>query len=175
MWFRNYDEACITLVIPLGITPISIIDDPRTLESISNQGRIIRVVGCGHLISPGRPGRNQNLEDQRAFRLRFYQYRRLPVFYCTRDGVMFLGLYSLAAISKKISENGFTYYEYKMHREIRPTEVYKLYGLPNLSLGRQYDDTPPVPELETHDIRLVDGRSNQESYRIHYTDKRRLI
>jgi hypothetical protein len=86
-----------------------------------------------------------------------------------------MGLYSLAAISKKISENGFTYYEYKMHREIRPTEVYKLYGLPNLSLGRQYDDTPPVPELETHDIRLVDGRSNQESYRIHYTDKRRLI
>ena len=175
MWFRNYDEACITFSVPLEITPISIIDDPRTLESITNEGRVVRIVGRGHLISPGRPGRNQNLKDQMKLRLEFYNHRYLPVLYCTKNGVMFMGLYSLAAISKKISENGFTYYEYKMHREVRPRETYRRYGPPNLGLDREYDDTMPVPELEIHDIRLVDGRSNQESYRTPDIRKRYLI
>ena len=82
------------------------------------KNRIILFPGFGLMKTPGHPSANQSLERQGEFLEKYKKQGYLPIFYTNPlgGGVLYLGDYKLKGLLKKVSFEGFQYYEYTFYR-----------------------------------------------------------
>ena len=96
---------------------IKIIHDPYSLEKVLYSGNVVKCIGIGSRISPGRPGGNQQIELQSPIFSELSKHPYLiPIFY-KRSKVEYLGMYKLKDFKKITSYTGFRYFEFTFTRE----------------------------------------------------------
>jgi hypothetical protein len=77
------------------------------------------------LRSPGHPAGNQIFAKQLPFLGLTKKQTQFPIFYIELNGdVVYMGCYSLLDYKKKVSFEGFSYFEYKMAR-VKSNSVYR--------------------------------------------------
>jgi hypothetical protein len=113
--FDNFQEA--TDYFNLTGVIIQIIDHKDSLEKILQGGNVVKCIGLGKNISPGRPLGNQQLHTQKPILTQALKYPyTFPIFY-KKGRVEYMGLYKLVDIIKKMSPSGFYYFEMTLHRQ----------------------------------------------------------
>ena len=116
MFFKTFDQALETLSIPNGQWCIAIGHSKDSYESFSHAGNVLHCIGQGRKRSPGHPSGHQSLEAQVLLKRTKYQHL-YPTFRIYSNYVEYMGAYRLISYSKKMSFQGFMYYEYKLFRE----------------------------------------------------------
>jgi hypothetical protein len=93
-------------------------DHPASLESIERDGQIVKVLGKGKMKSPGHPAGNQQYHRQVDILQTACKHPHLfPIFNMdTNRNIFLLGLYKLLNYKIKLSDEGFSYYEFTMMR-----------------------------------------------------------
>ena len=114
MFFNTFDQALETLSIPNGQWCITIGHSKDSYESFSHAGNVLHCIGQGRKRSPGHPSGHQSLEAQMLLKSPQHLY---PTFRIYSNYVEYMGTYRLISYSKKMSFQGFMYYEYKLFRE----------------------------------------------------------
>jgi hypothetical protein len=113
--FDNYEEAVRYFNLTGSI--IQIIDHPNSLEKILQGGNVVKCIGLGKTVSPGKPLGNQQLSSQKPILTQASNYPYLfPVFY-KKGHIEYMGLYTLVNMCKKMSPSGFYYFEMTFHRQ----------------------------------------------------------
>ena len=113
--FDSYEEAMNYFNLT-GLV-INIVDHPNSLEQILQNGNVVKCIGLGVKISPGRPLGNQQLHTQGPIFSHANKYPHLfPIFYKKRY-IEYMGLYRLNGYKKKMSPSGFYYFEFTFNRE----------------------------------------------------------
>jgi len=91
------------------------IEHPNSLEKFTYNNNIFYHIGKGPKLYPGYPLANQMWFNQSNLIDKFVQYDNMPVFRQFMDGrVAYLGKYCFDRYRKKLGENGFTYFEFKL-------------------------------------------------------------
>ena len=114
MFFNTFDQALETLSIPNGQWCITIGHSKDSYESFSHAGNVLHCIGQGRKRSPGHPSGHQTLEAQMLLKSFQHLY---PTFRIYSNHIEYMGAYRLISYSKKMSYQGFMYYEYKLFRE----------------------------------------------------------
>lgn len=113
--FDNFQEA--TDYFNLTGVIIQIIEHKDSLEKILHGGNVVKCIGLGARVSPGRPLGNQQLHTQNPILTQASKYpHTLPVFY-KKSRVEYMGLYNLVNMIKKMSPSGSYYFELTLHRQ----------------------------------------------------------
>ena len=99
-----------------GIICLKIIQSHQSYHKILYDGRIIDYVGRGPMHSHGHPGGNQLHSTQVPFFMSVRRCKRFPVLYHNSAGVICLGYYIVDGWSKKLSNEGFAYYSFRLRR-----------------------------------------------------------
>jgi hypothetical protein len=116
--FPDIKTALNHISVPRGWAYLKVIDHPKSLERITQDGHIIYVLGNGLLRSPGHPAGNQLIASQLKFLSLTQKQRLFPIFNIEQCGdVVYMGNYKMLEYKKKLSFEGFSYFEYKMARE----------------------------------------------------------
>ena len=104
-------------VPPAGVSCLKIKSNPRSYHRIRHDGKIIHYVGKGPTSSPGHPSGHQYHKNQSAFFTSYGKSKRIVVFIENTDGSLrLLGRYIIVDWARRISNEGFVYYSYQMHR-----------------------------------------------------------
>lgn len=118
--FGTYYEALTTLDFGPDTYVVTITDDYESLEYVSHNKHIVKIVGAGTLKSPGHPAGNQCFRQQQSFIQTLIKQGQVPVLHKFTNGsnilVEYLGKYRLLTTTIKLSDAGFRYYEYKLQR-----------------------------------------------------------
>ncbi len=127
--FRSYEEAhdilaldglptnAINATTYDGILSLKLTEHPRSYHRILKGGQTIYYVGIGSHTTPGHPTGNHQWESQSPFIRSLKHCTIFPVLYKRYEGaVIFMGNYQVKMHNKKISNEGFTYYEFKLTR-----------------------------------------------------------
>jgi len=115
--FPDLKTALNHISIPQGWAYLKVYEHPKSLEQISQGGHIIHIIGNGVLRSPGHPAGNQIFAKQLPFFGLIKKQAHFPIFYMELNGdVVYMGCYSMLDYKKKVSFEGFSYFEYKMAR-----------------------------------------------------------
>jgi hypothetical protein len=113
--FDTYEEA-LNYFNLTGLV-IKINDHPNSLEQILQNGNVVKCIGIGKTISPGRPLGNQQLHSQSPIFSHGNKYPYLfPIFY-KKGRIEYMGVYRLNNYRKKMTSSGFHYFEFTFHRE----------------------------------------------------------
>jgi len=121
--FPDIKTALNHISIPRGWAYLKIIEHPKSLERIEQHGHIIYVLGNGLLRSPGHPAGNQLIASQLKFLSLTQKQRLFPIFKIELSGdVVYMGKYKMLEYKKKLSFEGFSYFEYKMARDRSDSE-----------------------------------------------------
>jgi len=92
-------------------------EDIRSYHRILYDGKIIEYVGTGKMSSHGHPYGNQEFKRQRPYFVSYGKSHRIPVFYSKIDGTIhLLGKYIVDGWTKKLSNEGFVYFCFKLRR-----------------------------------------------------------
>jgi len=102
------------------IGKIEIVEHPKSLERFTQHGNILYKVGVGKFLNPGHPAGNQQLHSQMPFfksaaKHNFQVYKR-----ATDGESQYMGEYLLDDYKKKMSFEGFSYFQFKMRRKAVP-------------------------------------------------------
>ena len=101
----------------VGLTCLRIKSNPRSYHRICHEGKIIHYVGAGPTSSPGHPSGHQYQKNQSAFFTSYGKSKRIGVFIEKADGSLrLLGRYIIVDWARRISNEGFVYYSFQMHR-----------------------------------------------------------
>ena len=113
--FKNFDDALIHYYMRETDTFIKIIEHPKSFERFSSNNCILYIIGEGPKSSPGYPSGNQLWCNQLNIIKKFIICSHVPVFCESIDGTTeYIGKYVFKNFSKKIANNGFTYYEFTL-------------------------------------------------------------
>lgn len=113
--FYNIEEALKYHKITEDGFYINSIDHPNSLERFTYNDNIFYHIGKGPKLYPGYPLANQMWNNQLYFLDKFVINNNIPVFKQFIDGrVIYIGNYSFDRYRKKICDNGFTYFEFKL-------------------------------------------------------------
>ncbi len=112
------DERQTLTVLPsAGVSCLKIKSNHRSYHRIRHDGKIIHYVGKGPTSSPGHPSGHQYHKNQTAFFTSYGKSKRIVVFIENTDGSLrLLGRYIIVDWTRRISNEGFVYYSYQMHR-----------------------------------------------------------
>ena len=101
----------------VGLTCLRIKSNPRSYNRIRHAGKIIHYVGAGPTSSPGHPSGHQYHKNQGAFFATYGKSKRIVVFIEQADvSLRLLGRYLIVDWARRISNEGFVYYSFQMHR-----------------------------------------------------------
>jgi hypothetical protein len=91
-----------------------LVQEGRTSYSkVRNFGACVVWPGVGRKSLAGRPRGNQTYEAQIPLLVHYNRFRRIPIHYKRIDGsIEYLGEYGIRSMEKKVSFEGFQYYEY---------------------------------------------------------------
>ena len=133
--FVNFEQAHQILKLPgapekwingsdtEGVTSIKIRYAPGSYDRVVMEGKFVYCVGNGMKSSPGHPSANQLEYRQRIFYKSYILQNEIPVLYQTAiGGVKLLGFYKLNDVRKRVSDEGFSYFEMKLSRVGPPLE-----------------------------------------------------
>jgi len=110
-------EQTLTVLPVAGVTCLKIKTNPRSYHRIRHDGKIIHYVGKGPTSSPGHPSAHQYHKNQAAFFTSYGKSKRIVVFIEHADGSLrLLGRYIIVDWARRISNEGFVYYSFLMHR-----------------------------------------------------------
>lgn len=100
-----------------GISSLKITDHAGSYDRITLGGKFVYYVGKGIKSSPGHPGANQLETKQRMFYRSFTLQNEVPILHKSkRGGVELLGYYKVKDVRKRVSDEGFSYFEVKLAR-----------------------------------------------------------
>jgi len=95
----------------------TIIECPNSYEKILRGGNVIRVIGRGRQLSPGHPAGNQQRENQLPILNFLTKNTNIPFSHCLQNGhIQYLGQYRFNNMNKKITQEGFQYFEFEFYR-----------------------------------------------------------
>jgi hypothetical protein len=107
----------LTVLPEAGVSCLKIKSNPSSYHRIRHEGKIIHYVGAGPTSSPGHPSGHQYQKNQSAFFTTYGKSKRIGVFIEKADGSLrLLGRYIIVDWDRRISNEGFVYYSFKMHR-----------------------------------------------------------
>jgi len=113
---------------------LKIIYSPHSLESIFDNGNIIRCIGNGIKSSPGYPCGNQILDNQMKLIDHFLNIGTIDVFYRNYyKKIVYMGRYGYSNYKKKLTHAGFAYFEFTIS-SYQPRDRYKVFIKPNIPL-----------------------------------------
>ena len=116
--FNNIEEALKYHKISEDEMYINSIEHPNSLERFSYNDKIFYHIGKGTKLYPGYPLANQMWHNQLKLIDKFVNNNTIDVFRQFMDGaVIYLGKYCYDKCRKKIGENGFTYFEFKLMKK----------------------------------------------------------
>jgi hypothetical protein len=96
-----------------------IVDHPKSLNKFLRRGHVLKMIGNGSTRSPGHPSGNQQRESQESLFRQSYTAPFLYTVYHTKKGKNeYMGKYVLSNHTKKVSFEGFIYYEFTFFRYI---------------------------------------------------------
>jgi len=106
-----------SIVSDQALKMLVINEDIRSYHKILYEGKIIEYVGVGPMRSHGHPYGNQQFARQKSYFTTYGKSIRIPVFYTKIDGtITLLGKYIVDGWSKKLSDEGFAYFCFKLRR-----------------------------------------------------------
>jgi len=115
--FNSYEEAMELSKIPSTMCCLHVVHHKDSLESVVQGGNIVYIIGKGSRKTPGFPSANQQYNSQdHILHINGNTQKYFPIVYTKNDKVHFLGTYVLDRMRKKLSKNGFSYFEYRMRR-----------------------------------------------------------
>jgi hypothetical protein len=113
MYYTRYEDAVRANYTDATKVDIHLIDHPGSYNRILYNGRLIEYTGFGRMKSPGHPSAHQDSKKQDKFLDLYRQQGSVPIFHTESSGVIkFLGNYKIKSLRKKLSFEGFQYYEY---------------------------------------------------------------
>ena len=117
MYYSTYEQAVAAHYTDTTKVDIHMIDHPNSYNRILYNDRIVEYVGFGKMKSPGHPSAHQLIEKQDEFIDVYKLQESVPIFRTLSPGVIkFMGNYKLKSLRKKLSFEGFQYYEYTFVR-----------------------------------------------------------
>ena len=132
--FLSFDDAYKFYKINPNTFHLKIIYSPHSLESIFDNGNIIRCIGAGVKSSPGYPSGNQILDNQMKLIDHFLNIGTIDVFYQNYfKKVSYMGRYGYSNYKKKLTHSGFAYFEFTISSN-QPRDRYKVFTKPNIPL-----------------------------------------
>ena len=118
--FDNLEDALIYHKIHEDDFYINSVEHPNSLERFTYNDNIFYHIGKGYKLYPGYPLANQMWYNQLKLVNKFAIDNNVPVFRLFMDGkVAYIGNYTFDRYRKKIGENGFTYFEFKLLKKKR--------------------------------------------------------
>lgn len=114
--YRTFKEAKDANDISENIMCINVVEHKNSLERFEQNGRVLRKIGPGSLISPGHPGGNHMYYNLYPFFGKVVSQTRFPVFVKRKNGIHYEGRYMFESVVKKITHEGFSYFEIKLYR-----------------------------------------------------------
>ena len=116
--FNSYEEARQAYNIHDNDIYLKITNHRNSLNRIIQSSNVIYYVGEGHKKYPGYPSGNQMYNRQVPLLTKLKNDYYIHVFNKTAENtVCYLGLYSLMNFKKRMSFEGFTYFELKMKKK----------------------------------------------------------
>lgn len=107
-----------------GISSLKITDHTGSYDRITLNGKFVYYVGRGIKPSPGHPGANQFVHKQRLFYRSMELQNEFPILHKLKQGgVELLGKYKVKDVRKRVSDEGFSYFEVKLARVSRPHDT----------------------------------------------------
>jgi hypothetical protein len=114
MYYATYEDAVRAHYTDKTKVDIHMIEHPDSYNKVLYNDKVVEWVGIGRMKSPGHPSANQLIQRQDEFIGLYREQGSIPIFYTFPEGnVKFLGNYTLKSLKKKLSFEGFQYYEYK--------------------------------------------------------------
>ena len=115
--FMTFEEAKNAHNIDDNTMCIKVVEHKRSLERFDQDGRVLRIMGPGRLLSPGHPSGNHMYHNLNPFFKKASSQMFFPVFVKHTNGkVTYKGTYSYNSVKKTICEEGFTYFEIKLYK-----------------------------------------------------------
>lgn len=106
-----------------GLSSLKITDHVGSYDRITMNGKFVYYVGRGVKPSPGHPGANQLFHKQKLFYRSMELQNEFPILHkLKKGGVELLGRYTTKDVRKRVSDEGFSYFEVKLARVSRPHE-----------------------------------------------------
>lgn len=124
--YKSFEEAKNANDISENIMCIEVVEHKNSLERFEHDGRVLRKLGPGSLLSPGHPKGNHMYYNLYPFFGKVVSQTRFPVFVKRKNRVHYEGLYMFQSVDKKMSSEGFTYFEIKFYRVcsyVKPDKV----------------------------------------------------
>ena len=116
MFFKNFTNAIYCLDFPVGTTCLEIAQCDGSYEYFSQNNRVLHCIGQGPRRSPGHPSGNQR-ESRQCFLHGPSSLQAIyPVFRIFANCIEYVGNYRLLSWKKKISFEGFIYFEFTLSR-----------------------------------------------------------
>jgi len=132
--FNSFDDAYKFYNINPKVFHLKIIYSDHSLESIFDNGNIIRCIGTGIKSSPGYPCGNQILDRQMQLIDHFNNIGTIAVFYKNYyKKIVYMGRYGYSNYKKKLTHAGFAYFEFTIS-SYQPRDRYKVFIKPNIPL-----------------------------------------
>jgi hypothetical protein len=110
-------DAQIILSETEGIACLKITEQKGSYHRIINGGRKVYYVGMGKITSPGHPAAYHVEKDQAPFWYNYKTETLIPILTKSRDRrISLLGYYCVDDICKRLSNEGFTYFDIELRR-----------------------------------------------------------
>ena len=115
--FANYETAKIFYNLPPINDVLRISRVYGSYDRVTNGGNVVYYSGFGRKSRLGHPSGNQQFETQVPFLKNVHILRSYPIFQQFKDKtVEYLGSYKFLGITKKMTFEGFVYFEIKLMR-----------------------------------------------------------
>ena len=116
MFFKSFESALYSLNFPRTTCCIYIVQSKGSYEYFERNDSVLVCIGQGPKSSPGHPSGNQYDSNQLLLHGPSSLQHLYPVFRIFSDSVEYVGKYRLIDWRKRVSFEGFAYYEYKFTR-----------------------------------------------------------
>jgi hypothetical protein len=115
--FKTYEEAKIFYKVQPINDVLRVSQVPGSYDRVTNGGNVVYYSGFGRKSKLGHPSGNQQYETQLPFLKNVHVLRSYPIFQQFKDKtVEYLGFYKFLGITKKMTFEGFVYFEIKLMR-----------------------------------------------------------
>jgi hypothetical protein len=115
-------ELLLANTIDPGLTCYVVEESPGSLERFANGDNVFYKLGDGKMLRPGHPSGNQMYNRMLSIIKKTIEQHLFPVFVKRMDGsYIYKGKYMYDSFRKKISYEGFAYFEIRMLRRERPS------------------------------------------------------
>jgi len=112
--FSSYDHAYSYLNIPRDEVCVKMVEHEKSLNRTTYNNKNIFFVGIGREKFPGYPNTHQSWIKQKPLIDKFATDGYIRVFTENVLGIRYLGVYVYSNYVKKMANNGFIYFEYKL-------------------------------------------------------------